>query len=377
VEENKMDDSSPIFVIQTQKEITEGNLERASELCNRGLQYFPDYHLGYILLAEVYERLGNFEQRDATINKALSLFPTNFIVKSVYKRILKDGRIISENITSEVNESQIILENSRTLTTDNELGPTGLEQNLSDFDNQKTNENNNFEDVSSSFLDDVSEMQLTDEIVNKIEEQNLIEEEIEEIVNSEIDEIIESEIEEELYEITKNEHQQYIPFIHQNITNLNNLFAVDYNLIPGVNFLPFQFPSFSQKYYSQITEPFLKQPKLEIDNKINLNTFKEKVLSNTSVSQDIQSQSDTFFEEMVNSLSDTNNPLSKFAGNDQESDTKQEEYTDFFPTETYAKILEKQNKIKEAISIYKKLILVKPEKANEYENIIQNLSSRY
>ncbi len=374
-----MDDSSPLFVIQTQKEITEGNLERASELCNRGLQYFPDYHLGYILLAEVYERLGNFEQRDATINKALSLFPTNFIVKSVYKRILKDGRIISDITTSEVNEvneSQIILENSKTFTTDNELESTVLEQNLSDFDNPKTNGNNNFEDVSSSFFDDVSEVQLTDEIVNKIEEQNLIEEEIEEIVNSEIDEIIESEIEEELYEIEKNKYQEYIPVIH-NITNLDNLFAVDYNLIPGVNFLPFQFPSFSQKYYSQIADPFLKQSQLEIDNKINLNTFKEKVLSNISISQDIKSQSDTFFEEMVNSLSDTNNPLSKFAGNDQESNTKQEEYTDFFPTETYAKILEKQNKIKEAISIYKKLILVKPEKANEYENIIQNLSSRY
>ncbi len=57
-----MNDISPLFAIEADGLLCSGEPEKAVELCKNGLDFYPDYKAGLIVLARAYFITGNFEK---------------------------------------------------------------------------------------------------------------------------------------------------------------------------------------------------------------------------------------------------------------------------------------------------------------------------
>jgi len=88
-------DLTPIFLVEAEKSLEAGNFDRAIELCKRGIEYFPDYYLGYVILIESYESVGNYEEADKIYQEACVKFATNLFFKQIARRRDKYGTLIN------------------------------------------------------------------------------------------------------------------------------------------------------------------------------------------------------------------------------------------------------------------------------------------
>ncbi len=85
---------APIFLVEAEKYLENRDFDRAIELCKRGIEYFPDYYLGYVLLTEALESVGNFEQADSIFETASIHFANNLFFREIARRRSKFGRLL-------------------------------------------------------------------------------------------------------------------------------------------------------------------------------------------------------------------------------------------------------------------------------------------
>jgi tetratricopeptide (TPR) repeat protein len=83
----------PTFVLSAAKALSDGKSDIAIELCKNGIENFPEYPIGFILLAEAYEHSGDLDSVQIILSGASDLFPTNKTVLSVKKRFAQTGKL--------------------------------------------------------------------------------------------------------------------------------------------------------------------------------------------------------------------------------------------------------------------------------------------
>jgi tetratricopeptide (TPR) repeat protein len=86
--------SNPVFLIEAESALENQNYTRAIELCERGIEYFPDYYLGYVLLIEAYEGIRNFEEADKIFHLATNKFANNILFRQIPRRREKFGSLL-------------------------------------------------------------------------------------------------------------------------------------------------------------------------------------------------------------------------------------------------------------------------------------------
>lgn len=328
---------SPLFVVQAEKELNSGNPLKSIELCKRGLQFFPDFPIGYILLAEAYEKINDFESSNQVLNEALTKFPNNAAIKSALNRREETGSIlVQEKIDNSeievsdesVDKEEIILIEELEEQIENELEEELIEE---------------IDEELLSITSSINQIETTTELTN----------------NEEINVNFQNElIEDNFSETEKHQKKTSKAFkIQSNFAiDLNLLNSQDLDLIPGINFLPFRFDSYNLSDFKDVKEAQIS-----------------KILSfNLSPKIDLI-PNETYFESMVNTIS--NSPQEECDDYDDLNYSEELIYDEILPTETYAMILEKQNKNSQAIEVYQKLISIKPEKADEYLEKIRNLQN--
>ncbi|MEN6295262.1 MAG: tetratricopeptide repeat protein, partial [Chloroherpetonaceae bacterium] len=96
---------APIFLVEAEKFIENRDFDRAIELCKRGIEYFPDYYLGYVLLTEALESVGNFEQADRIFETATIRFANNLFFREIARRRSKFGRLLIQEAENSNNIS--------------------------------------------------------------------------------------------------------------------------------------------------------------------------------------------------------------------------------------------------------------------------------
>lgn len=65
-----MSEISPLFAIEAEKLLNEGKPEQAAELCERGLDEYPDYTAALIVLAKAYQAIGKADVAEETKKSA-------------------------------------------------------------------------------------------------------------------------------------------------------------------------------------------------------------------------------------------------------------------------------------------------------------------
>mgnify|MGYP005821664079 CR=1 FL=1 len=86
--------SNPVFLIEAESALENQNFARAIELCKRGIEFFPDYYLGYVLLIEAYEGIKNFDEADKIFNSATNKFANNLFFREIARRREKFGSLL-------------------------------------------------------------------------------------------------------------------------------------------------------------------------------------------------------------------------------------------------------------------------------------------
>lgn len=331
---------SPLFVVQAEKELNSGNPFKSIELCKRGLQFFPDFPIGYILLAEAYEKINDFESSNQVLNEALAKFPNNAAIKSALNRREATGSILVQEKmdNSEIEVSDEIIDKEEIILIEE------LEELKEQIENELEEEL--IEEIDEELLSitsSINEIETTTEITN----------------NEEINVNFQNEFIEDNINESENNHNNYSKAfkIQSNFAlDLNLLNSKDLDLIPGINFLPFRFDSYNLSDYKDVKDALIS-----------------KILSfNLSQKTDLIPK-ETYFESIVNTIS--NSPKNECDDYDELNYPEELISDEILPTETYAMILEKQNKYSQAIEVYQKLISIKPEKADEYLEKIRNLQN--
>jgi hypothetical protein len=337
---------SPLFVIQAEKELISGNPLKSIELCKRGLQFFPDFPIGYLLLAEAYEKLNDLENCNQILNEAYSKFPNNAAIKSALNRRTETGSIIVDEHFEERDFADI--------QNNNENSEINL---IDELEDQIDNELN--EEIDSELIEEIdSEISSIQSKLSDI--NNTISFEANEIIDD--NQIrLEGDLSNEISFDTENVNIRQNSSINMNLPfqlniDLNSLHSEDIDLIPGINFLPFKFDSYSLNDFLDTNEPRIT-----------------RMLSPTFFNKKESILKDNYFENVVNTISNT--PIEEEFIFEEKTYEKEDLNDEVFPTETYARILEKQRKTVQAIEIYKKLIEVKPEKTDEYIEKIKQLQN--
>jgi|GEM_PF-3381849 len=400
-----MEEISPLFAIQAEKALQSNNPQLAIEICRRGVQFFPDYQIGYILMAEAYEMMGNTAERDKLIQEIHQKFPNAITTKAIEQKIKTEGTLLKEVEDRQISSSEFELKNeenvtepfySEFLTQENapsELNENNFKEEIISLDSNidehqlEEIEFSNVDELigeAQSVIEDIEEtiQDLEDELIEKndielseeiimsetssVDDEEIIQEFAE--MESEIsdlqdfaninqdpssvvefsDELIELEADESPFEKTIEE----LPYLQINSIDFSNV-----DLIPGINFLPFKFNYeeiilFSQnltldKYKETYEIPTMQD--IQINENINTKFVKNNLETQTTNNQDIEA-------EQI----------------DQENEDNSD---DFIPTETLAMIYERQGKFLQAIEIYQKLMEIHPEKMEHYLNKIMLLET--
>ncbi|MBM2814235.1 MAG: hypothetical protein HW421_997 [Ignavibacteria bacterium] len=78
-----MAEVSPTFALEAEEFLLSGSFDEAIELCNAGIEEYPDYPLAFGILARAYIESGDIESAEATLEMALINFPQNKSLLSI------------------------------------------------------------------------------------------------------------------------------------------------------------------------------------------------------------------------------------------------------------------------------------------------------
>lgn len=412
-----MEEFSPLFAIQAEKALKANNPQLAIELCKRGLDYFPDYQIGYVLLAEAYEAIGNFEERDKVIETMHNLFPNALTTKAVDNKIKNEGSLVnpSDNLEEIIDNTYEITEENFSATDEDIFYYEEAESQIEDEDDNDSwlypNYEKKFDTIETSSPEENINENNIEEIIEEAHQAiGSIEETIQEIEEEIQNEIIsESEefIEEILQEIPQNTNEDEIiefsaelesqisdfqDFVAQNVDESQNIIEIsdelilgeentnelekdsnydtsvlfenlsaekisEVDLISGINYFPFKFD------YKEI-QRIAQNISLDEYNKINLNL----------ISSDELIEANNFIDDY--SSKSQHEPNIKTPKIIRINELKLDIPEDIIPTETLAKIYEKQGKYYEALVIYQKLILKNSTHTPIYKEKIMDIAHK-
>lgn len=405
-----MEDISPLFAIQAEKALQANNPQLALEICRRGIQFFPDYEIGYVLMAEAYEMMGNHTERDKIIEEIQKKFPNAITTKAIEQKIKSEGSLLKdynegidlsssdaklETIENSLEyESQVLSEEDIVRDEFGEIAQEG--ETLSSIDTLVINsidetELPNVDELigeAQSVIADIEEtiQDLEDELNQKteiewseeiimsetstendeeiIQEYAEMESEISDLrdfatVNQDPDLVV--EFSDELVELESDELTFEDEVDELQTPPVNIIDFKDIDLIPGINFLPFKFD------YEEI---------ILASQDVTLEKYTQSAEIPTSQEIDPkQSDTSNLGDDKIN-LQSTAYFNPEPVTEDLQSENSKEDYSeDFIPTETLAMIYEKQGKYLQAIEIYQKLMEIHPEKMEHYLNKIMLLET--
>jgi len=83
----------PNYVLQVEEMLKEGNVPDAIELCQEGIEAYPTYIVGFLLLAEAYELSNDADSVAIILNGAKEIFANNKTLKMYYNRFKQTGEL--------------------------------------------------------------------------------------------------------------------------------------------------------------------------------------------------------------------------------------------------------------------------------------------
>ncbi len=341
-----MEDISPLFAVQAEKALQNNNIQLAIDLCERGLKYFPDYLMGYVLLAEAYQKLGVKDRRDTVLDQIKSKFQASHYTQHIEKIIsnVENPPVVESNfvtidskIPEDVYPEEVLPQEEVNI---DQLFAQGL-----DPDATEITEITEIGDVPEFTVEDTVEDEITNEIITEdIYEPNEYEHNIENEQSSE-------SIFQDNYsnELISEEPKQGV--------DSNILYANDLQLIPGIDFLPIKYNysevlEFHHNFISQNTSEIRPQTKLTLQAKLNDSVKLGDIVQNFMTENQVD-------EKLI----------------DEVEETHQDYDEEIVPTATLAMIYEKQQKYTEALDIYEKLLIRIPEKATIYREKIEEITN--
>lgn len=384
-----MEEISPLFAIQAEKALKMNNPQLAVEICKRGLQFFPDYQIGYVLMAEAYEMMGETSERDNLVEQIHHKFPKAITTKVIDEKMKAAGTLLLNNQEPSNIESNVL---NVAETSDDIDKWTMVEAELSNDENNAVSvqeELANIDELIDEAQSVIEDLEETIEDLH-VEIANVAGEYVEQMIDTDEnddtnDELIqeyaelESEIadlqdfsnsnddpesvvafSEDLLELEK----QHTPFESQinssQVIHIQNVNFADINLIAGINFLPFEF-NFSDIF--ELSKNISLENYLSIESvEHNADEIDEEM--SFSMADDEKQNQDLYKTEPIKDLE-----------YEQEESTEKHFPEDFVPTETLAMIYEKQGKYMNAIDIYQKLMEIHPDKMEHYLNKIMLLET--
>lgn len=384
-----MEEISPLFAIQAEKALKMNNPQLAIEICKRGVQFFPDYQIGYVLMAEAYEMMGETSERDNLVEQIHQQFPKAITTKVIDEKMKAEGTLLlnnqePSNIESDVLDvDEIPDDQDKWAMVEAEL--SNDENNAVDVQEELVNIDELI-DEAQSVIEDIEETieDLEDEIANvdgEYVEQMIDTDENDDTNNELIQEYAELESEiadlqdfsnsndnsesvvdfsEDLLTLQK-EHTPFVSEINSSqVIDVQNTNFSDISLIVGINYLPFNFN------YSDIFE---LSNNISVENYLNLESVEHNA---DEVDEEITISTANVFVKSQNIIESESMEDSEY---EQEESTDEHFPDDFVPTETLAMIYEKQGKYMNAIDIYQKLMEIHPDKMEHYLNKIMLLET--
>ncbi|GEM_PF-2647505 len=98
--------SSVKFAVEAEELLLNGNASAALDLCKSGISVFPDYPMGWRILAETYFELNDLDNALQSVEQGLLKFP-KYLPLSEFERIIEETAIIRE-VTEDFKEQEIV-----------------------------------------------------------------------------------------------------------------------------------------------------------------------------------------------------------------------------------------------------------------------------
>ncbi len=92
-----MSEISVLFAVEAEQLLLTEMYDEAIELCNSGLNVYPEYASAYGIIARALQQLGRSSEATEVINNAVKQFPTNRLLKTIAEDIKKQAVIIAAN----------------------------------------------------------------------------------------------------------------------------------------------------------------------------------------------------------------------------------------------------------------------------------------
>jgi tetratricopeptide (TPR) repeat protein len=81
-----MENISPKYVLNANKMLQDGDYNEAIELISKGVEKYPEYTVGFAILAEAYELSGDSDSAKIIFDGAKNIFPSNKLLQMIEKR---------------------------------------------------------------------------------------------------------------------------------------------------------------------------------------------------------------------------------------------------------------------------------------------------
>ncbi len=384
-----MEEISPLFAIQAEKALKKNNPQLAVKICKRGLQFFPDYQIGYVLMAEAYEMMGEASERDNLVEQIHQQFPKAITTKVIDEKMKAEGTLLvnnqePSNIESDVLDVDEIPDDQdkwamvEVELSNNENNDVGVQEELVNIDELIDEAQSVIEDIEETIEDLEDEIanvdgeyveQMIDTDENDDTNEELIQEyaeleseiaDLQDFSNSNDNPESVVDFSEDLL-ILQKEHTPFESEINSSqVIDVQNTNFSDISLIVGINYLPFNFN------YSDIFE---LSKNISVENYLNLESVEHNA---DEVDEEITISTANDFVKSQNIIESESMEDSEY---EQEESTDEHFPDDFVPTETLAMIYEKQGKYMNAIDIYQKLMEIHPDKMEHYLNKIMLLET--
>lgn len=353
-----------LFAIDAEELLDQGKIEEAIELCLKGLEAFPDYPSGKIVLARAYKMSGQEELVEESFQKVMEARPNFKMLKSIKEKNFEvpKAKVIEEPELEENNS-----DDDKDLVSVESINNISVELIGEDIVNDEAiiEENNSSEDL---LLDEVTEIEDSEQTEKSIENAEI------ETIESEIDDQL-KEIEAKKEEILSTEvigepgesNQEFdlkdaFDKLDKQIEEIE-INSKDINLISGLKSIPkinVSLREIDKPKISRIKLPEIATP--DIIKKKTLNGDKDFLQMSLRNIREEGALEELGLKTSAEN-SNTEIPVTIVS----------EEYDYEVFTETIANIYIQQGAIKKAKEVFEKLISLEPEKADYYKERIKNL----
>lgn len=326
-----MENLSILFAIEAEEMFNNGDFSSAIDLCIKGKEQFPDYPIGYIILAQSFNEISEFENAQLIITEAQSKFPTNRLIKRLFEDFTKtDLSDLMRNVDA-VSETEPPADNE---IESSDIIPV-LEDSVISIDENYLSDEKIVE--HELLIESISETEFdaeSDFIDTETESEEIFENEEYESEDTNDVGIIEGE--------PKPDQENFLRLVVSYDTgdmSINSLKSANPALIPGLNYTPLRARSRQSNERSDKHIPIFPDFSMHFD---------EELLR--------------LRENDINDFMDEYDDTEESGGN-----------TPMIVSDTYASILVAQGAYSEALETYRELCSKNPDKSEFYNQKIDEL----